>query len=83
MTPFETPIRKIALLPTGVGIVGGLFGGLALTRGFDRWLFLSDPWDPGVVAANLSVLVVAAIGSSLVPALRASRVDLVRVLSSD
>ena len=69
--------------PTALGILGGLGGGLWLTRGFDRWVFLSDPWDPWVVAASLGTLTLSTLVASLLPARRASRVDLIEVLSSD
>lgn len=71
------------LVPTSVGAAIGLGAGLFLVRGFERWLFLLEPWDPWVMAATLSGLGIATLLSALGPALRASRVDPVRVLQVD
>jgi len=66
-----------------VGAVVGLAVGLRLTRGFDRYVFLVDPGSPWMVVATALVLFGSALGASLLPALRASRVDPVRVLRTE
>ena len=71
------------LLPTAIGALGALGGGLALVQDFDRMIFNSDPWNPVTLTVALGALVLACIVSSLLPAIAASRIDLVRVLSSD
>jgi len=63
-----------------VGIPGGIATGLWLTRGFARYMFQVDPWSPGVAVIGFGVLTLVAIGASMIPALRAGRVDLLRVL---
>ena len=70
-------------VPTVVGVVVGVVFGRALTTGFDRWVFLVEPSRPGATAMSLGVFVVTAAVASLVPAFRASRVDIVRVLKAD
>lgn len=66
-----------------VGIAGGVATGLWLTRGFSRFMFDVDPWSPSMVAASYAVLVLAALAASLLPARRAARLDLVRVLGTE
>ena len=56
--------------------------GFRLTHGFDRFVFLVDPWSPGVAAASFAVLILTALAASLVPALRASRPDVTQVLNA-
>ena len=60
------------------GIVAGVVGGLALARVVGS--FITDVETPGAVpiAAAAAVLVVAAMLASLMPAARASRVDVIR-----
>jgi putative ABC transport system permease protein len=71
------------LLPTALGSLVGLAVGLGLTRGFDRFVFEVDPWSPTVAVAAMILLIASSAVSSLVPALRASRVDLVEVLRAE
>jgi putative ABC transport system permease protein len=73
-----------SVLPsTVVGAGIGLGSGLLLVRGFERWLFLVEPWNPWVVAATLSILGLFTALAALGPALRASRVDPIHVLRVD
>jgi putative ABC transport system permease protein len=68
-------IVKEGLMLGGAGIVLGLLGAFALTRTLGTLLYEVSPTDPIVLAATCAgVLVVAAL-ASLVPALRAVRVD--------
>jgi ABC-type antimicrobial peptide transport system permease subunit len=64
----------------GIGIVAGAVGGYALTRLVGA--YIQDVRIPGAVpiAAAAMILVVAAVLASLVPAARASRVDVIDAL---
>jgi putative ABC transport system permease protein len=59
----------------GLGIVVGIALALAATRLLNALLFGTSPTDAVTFAAVATLLVVVAAGASLVPALRASRVD--------
>jgi putative ABC transport system permease protein len=67
----------------GAGIVAGAIGGLALTRFAGS--YLPDIQIPGAIpiAGATLILVSAAILASLMPAARASRVDVVQALRAD
>jgi putative ABC transport system permease protein len=67
----------------GIGIVSGVVGGFLLTRAVGAWV--ADMRLPGaatMIGAAL-VLVAAAVLASLMPAARASRVDVVQALRSE
>ena len=68
------------LTVTGIGCAAGIALGAAFTRFLSGMLFGVSPWDPmtfaGVIAAMLAVAAVA----SLLPALRAARVEPMQVL---
>jgi predicted permease len=66
-----------------VGVAAGAIGGLALARLVGA--YIQDVRVPGVlpIAAAAMVLVAAAILASLMPAARASRVDVMQALRSD
>ena len=67
----------------GIGVVVGVAGGVAVTRLMTNLLFgvsPTDPWTYGVVALILTGVATLA---SAVPAVRAGRVDPIRVLRSD
>ena len=70
-------------VPTALGAAAGLFVGLSMVQGFDRFLFLVDPLSPWVAAGNLAVLCVSSAAAGVLPALRASRVDLSGILKAD
>ncbi len=57
------------------GVAIGLVGAIALSRGFGSLVFGITPTDPATYASVAILLVVAAIGASLLPAHRASRVS--------
>ncbi len=63
-----------------MGILAGVFGGLALTRAVAS--YINEVSLPGVVPTlgAALVLVIAALLASLVPAARASRVDVINAL---
>jgi putative ABC transport system permease protein len=66
-----------------IGIVAGAVGGVALARVVGQYVV--DVQMPGLapIAAAATVLVVSAIVASLMPAARASRVDVVNALRAD
>ena len=70
-------------LPTTAGLVVGVVLGRLLTTGFDRWVFQVDPSSGWVTVASVLVFAVTAGGASLLPALRASRVDLVDLMRAE
>ena len=64
-----------AMRPAMVGVVVGLGGALALSRLMTSLLFQVEASDPATYAGVAGVLVVAAVLSALLPAMRATRVD--------
>jgi predicted permease len=73
--------RGIAL--TAIGIVVGIGGALALTRFLHSLLFESPPFDPAVISAVSALLLISALCACILPATRASKPDLVKLLKSD
>ncbi len=67
----------------GGGIVGRDVGALAVTRLLTGLLFQVRPTDPLTFIGTALVLVVAAAGATLVPALRAVRTDPAHALRSE
>jgi putative ABC transport system permease protein len=57
------------------GVVLGMAGSVALSRTFASMVFGVTPTDPATYSAVVLVLVTAAVGASLLPAWRASRVS--------
>ena len=72
-----------AMVPVAVGVALGVGGALALTRLLTRLLFGVAPGDPGVLGGVALLLVAAAAGAALVPAVRASRVSPVHALRAE
>jgi hypothetical protein len=71
------------VLFTGIGIAGGIGGALALTRFLQSLLYRTPPYDPMVFGAVAVLLLLAATASSAVPALRASRAEVARLLRAE
>jgi putative ABC transport system permease protein len=63
------------LPPVLAGASAGVLGSVVLALVFRRLLFGVSASDPAVLAGVVIVLVLVAVGSALLPALRASRVD--------
>ena len=74
-------VKQAAVLAI-VGIVVGAVAAAWMTKVLREMLFQVDARDPMVFTAGAAVLMLVAIGASLVPARRAARVDPVRALSS-
>jgi len=68
---------------TGMGIVAGLAGALALTRVLGTLLYDVSATDIPTFATTTAVLAAAALLAALVPALRAARIDPVQALRSE
>jgi putative ABC transport system permease protein len=68
-------VLRQALLLSAIGAVAGAAGAFAMTRWLRDMLFQVDPADPLTLAAVALFLVIVAIGASIVPARRATRID--------
>ncbi len=71
------------VLFTGIGIAFGIAGALALTRFLRSLLYDTPPYDPVVLGDVAVLLALAAIAASVVPALRATRADVSRLLRAE
>ena len=76
-------VLRQALAPALAGLALGAVGALAATRWMGRLLFDITPSDPVTLAAVAAGLFGVAAAASLLPALRATRVDPVSVLRID
>jgi predicted permease len=65
------------------GLALGLTGGLLLTWGMRTALFGVSPSDPLNLASVTALLALVTLAASIVPALRAARVDLVKALRTE
>ena len=81
--------RDVVRLIVGQGVTQvfvGLVVGIAMAVGVARLmtvvLFQTEPWDPPVYAAIVALILVVGVLASLVPAVRAARLDPVRALQS-
>jgi len=72
-----------ALLLTAGGVVLGLAGAVALTRFLAAFLFRVEPTDPATFATVALLLAAIALVASLVPAVRATRLDPITALRSE
>jgi ABC-type antimicrobial peptide transport system permease subunit len=78
-----TLIARQALVPVAIGLATGLAAALALARLLSGLLVGVPPHDPATLLASAALLAVAALAASLLPALRATRIDPVRALRAD
>jgi len=60
---------------TGVGLIAGLAGALALTRFMETLLFGVRATDAATLVGVATIITAVAAGASLIPAVRATRVD--------
>ena len=68
-------VATCGLRLTGVGLIVGLAGAIAVNRLLTSLLFEIEPTDPTTLAAVLTVIAVVAVVASVVPAWRASTFD--------
>lgn len=68
-------ILRRALRLVGVGLVGSWLVALWMRQAFELVLYRIEPGDPRLLAAALVVLLLTTSTASLIPALRASRID--------
>jgi putative ABC transport system permease protein len=82
-----TDIRGLVLVQglklVGLGLAVGVAGGLATTRLLQKLLYGVSATDPLTFAAVAALLAAVALVASAVPAMRASRVDPIRVLRAE
>jgi putative ABC transport system permease protein len=71
------------VLFTGIGIVAGSGGALALTRFLQSLLYETPPYDPLVLGAVAALLLLASVVASVLPALRATRAEISRLLRAE
>jgi len=72
-----------ALVPVAIGALVGLAAALALGRAIEGLLFEVGGSDPATLVAVTGVLALVALVASLVPAVRASRIDPARTLREE
>ena len=76
-------IMREGLVLTGIGVVLGSAGAFALSRFVSSILYEVSPHDPEVFVAAPVALVIVAAAATLVPALRASKVDPLTALRAE
>jgi predicted permease len=76
-----TLVLRDGLTMVGVGVLIGLAGAVAMSRGLQSQLFGVGSLDPGVISLVVVLLAVVALVACAVPALRASRVSPVIALT--
>jgi putative ABC transport system permease protein len=76
-------VMKKGVALTVVGIAAGIGGAMALTKYMQSQLYETPAFDPGVIAAVAVLLIISSVGACILPATRASKPDLVKLLKSD
>ena len=76
-------VLRRGLAFTIVGIAVGMAAGMALTRFMRSMLYETNPYDPPVYALVALALIAASTTACWVPALKASRVEVTRLLRSE
>jgi putative ABC transport system permease protein len=76
-------VMKRGLTTATVGIAIGIAGALGLTRFMQSLLFETSPYDPLVYVAVAIILSAAAVAACWLPARRAARVDITRLLRAE
>ena len=76
---FFAPVQAVFELSLGVllvlGIGTGLLGSFAAARAISRFLFATSPNDPLTLTAGCALLSAVALAATLIPAVRATRID--------
>ena len=68
---------------TLIGLAAGLSAAVVSTRLMETLLFGVSPGDPATLAGVAAVITIVAMTASLVPAIRATRVDPIVALEDD
>jgi putative ABC transport system permease protein len=76
-------VTRHGVLLASIGVIGGLAGAFGLTRFLAKMLYGVKPADPATFAAVAAALLLVAALASVIPALRATRVDPVIALRSE
>jgi predicted permease len=76
----KTLVIKKGLGAVSLGLVVGIVVAMALTRFMDSLLFETKPFDPVVYVFVACALIIPSVAACWLPACRASRVDVVRLL---
>jgi putative ABC transport system permease protein len=76
-------VMRRGVLLASAGIVLGLAGSIALTRYLQRLLFETSAQDPWVLAAVGGTLLITSVLACALPARRAAKVDITRLLRSE
>jgi putative ABC transport system permease protein len=76
-------VLRSALTLAAIGVVLGVIGAFGVTRFLSRFLFGVSPMDPATLATVAFVLTAVTIAASVLPALRAARVDPMAALRTD
>ena len=76
-------VLRSSLIVAACGVVAGLAAAVGLRRFIESRLYGVTPLDPLTLAAAVGGIVALAIAATMIPALRASRVDPVRSLRVD
>lgn len=83
----RTVIRRMVLahgaIVTGIGVLAGTVGALALGRVLSSLVFRTSTADPVVIGLAVTGLMAAALGASWIPARRATAVDPRQALEGD
>lgn len=67
-------LRQTAAI-CGIGLILGVLPSVALGRAFGAHLYGIEPVDPSIAAAAMGALALGALAASLIPCIRAARVD--------
>ena len=76
-------VMKRGVMAAAVGVAVGIAGALALTRFMQSLLFETTPYDPLVYVVVALLLLASAALACLLPARRAARVDVARLLRTE
>ena len=76
-------VARRSMTLVGVALAGGLAGAFAVTRLLSTWLFNVSATDPITFAGTAMVLLIAALGACVIPALRAASVQPAAVLRGE
>jgi predicted permease len=74
-------VFRDAVTMVGGGIVAGLAGAFVMSRSLQSHLFGVGSMDPEVIAVVAALLAIVALAASVVPAMRATRVEPIRALT--